>query len=199
MWEERFAQPGYLFGTEPVPFLRKHAALFQSGQTVLSIAEGEGRNAVHLAKQGLDVTGVEFAPSAVAKAHELARQNDVAPRFIEADLLAWDWPQDSYDIVLGLFFQFVGPEVRDVLFANMLRAARPGGLVVIHGYTPEQIALGTGGPPFVENMYTEASFSPVFDGCERVICERYEAEQRSSSAHVGMSALIDFVARKPGV
>lgn len=62
MWEERFAQDGYLFGTEPVPFLLKHDTFFQAGQSVLSIAEGEGRNGVHLAKKGLDVTGIEFAP-----------------------------------------------------------------------------------------------------------------------------------------
>lgn len=197
MWEERYAQPEYLFGTEPVPFLIKHAGLFAKGARLLSIAEGEGRNAVHLAKAGLDVTGVEFAPSAVAKAKALAEKNGVSPAFVQADLFDWDWPEDAYDIVMGLFFQFVGPAERDVIFANMLRAAKPGGLVVIHGYTPEQIELGTGGPPNAANMYTARSFDAVFDGCERLVCDAYQAEQRSGSAHVGMSALIDFVARKP--
>jgi len=197
MWEDRFAQPGYLFGTQPVPFLLKHAKLFSPGQTVLSIAEGEGRNAVHLAKLGLNVTGVEFAPSAVGKARALAAQNDVAPEFIEADLFEWDWPEDAYDIVIGLFFQFTGPDGRDALFERMLKATRPGGLTIVHGYTPKQLEFGTGGPPHAENMYTEASFSPIFDGCEILVSEDYEAEQRSGSAHVGMSALYDFVARKP--
>ena len=112
MWEERFAKEGYLFGKEPVPFLRRHAGLFEKGQSVLSIAEGEGRNAVHLAKQGLDVTGVEFAPSAVAKAEKLAAENDVSPTFIQSDLFSWEWPQGAFDITMGLFFQFTGPEQR---------------------------------------------------------------------------------------
>lgn len=197
MWEDRFAQEGYLFGTDPVPFLLKHAGLFEKGRSVLSIAEGEGRNGVHLAKRGLDVTGVEFAPSAVAKAEKLARQNDVQPTFIQADLFEWDWPSDSFDITLGLFFQFIGPAQRDILWRKMLAATRPGGLIMIHGYTPKQIELGTGGPPFVENMYTRDSFADVFAACEVLVCEDYEAEQKSGSAHVGMSALIDFVARKP--
>ena len=77
MWEERFAKEGYLFGTEPVPFLLKHDTHFQKGQSVLSIAEGEGRNGVHLAKKGLNVTGVEFAPSAVSKATKLAALSGV--------------------------------------------------------------------------------------------------------------------------
>lgn len=197
MWEQRFAQEGYLFGTEPVPFLLKHDALFQPGQSVLSIAEGEGRNGVHLAKKGLDVTGVEFAPSAVAKANKLANLNEVQPTFIQSDLFDWKWPKNAFDITLGLFFQFVGPAERDVLWQNMLAATRPGGLIVIHGYTPKQLEFGTGGPPHAENMYTSGSFGGVFGGCEVLVCEEYEAEQRSGSAHVGLSALIDFVARKP--
>lgn len=197
MWEERFAQEGYLFGTEPVPFLLKHAQYFKAGQTVLSIAEGEGRNGVHLAKLGLDVTGVEFAPSALAKAEKLAAQNNVSPAFIQSDLFTWDWPEEAYDITLGLFFQFVGPRQRDILWRNMLHAAKPGGLIVIHGYTPEQVALGTGGPPHVENMYTSADFAEIFGQCEVLVCEEYEADQRSGSEHVGRSALIDFIARKP--
>ena len=197
MWEERFAKEEYLFGKEPVPFLLRHAGLFEKGQSVLSIAEGEGRNAVHLAKQGLDVTGVEFAPSAVAKAEKLAAENGVSPTFIQSDLFSWEWPQGAFDITMGLFFQFTGPEQRDILWRKMRRATRAGGLVMIHGYTPEQLKHGTGGPPHAENMYTPADFAEVFDGCDVLVCEEYEAEQRSGSAHVGMSALIDFIARIP--
>ena len=197
MWEDRFAQEGYVFGTEPVPFLLKHDALFHAGQSVLSIAEGEGRNGVHLAKKGLSVTGVEFAPSAVAKAEKLAALNGVHPTFIQSDLFEWDWPPNEFDITMGLFFQFVGPVERDILWRKMLHATRPGGLIVIHGYTPKQLEFGTGGPPDAANMYTCASFNEVFEGCEVLVCEEYEAEQRSGSAHVGMSALIDYVARKP--
>ena len=197
MWEERFAKEEYLFGTEPVPFLIKHARYFQAGQSVLSIAEGEGRNGVHLARKGLDVTGVEFAPSAVAKAQKLAALHHVQPTFILSDLFEWNWPHNAYDITIGLFFQFVGPAERNILWRNMLNATRPGGLILIHGYTPKQLEFGTGGPPHAANMYTNASFGSVFKDCEILVCEEYEAEQRSGSAHVGMSALIDFVARKP--
>lgn len=197
MWENRFAKDGYLFGTDPVPFLLKHDVFFQAGQSVLSIAEGEGRNGVHLAKKGLDITGVEFAPSAVRKAEKLATLNGVNPTFVQSDLFEWDWPKNAFDITLGLFFQFVGPAERDILWQKMLGATRPGGLIMIHGYTPKQLEFGTGGPPNVANMYSVASFDEVFEGTQVLVCEEYDAEQRSGSAHVGMSALIDFVARKP--
>ncbi|MDA3859480.1 MAG: class I SAM-dependent methyltransferase [Roseovarius sp.] len=197
MWEARFAQEGYLFGTDPVPFLLKHETLFLKGQSVLSIAEGEGRNGVHLAKKGLDVTGVEFAPSAVAKAKKLAALNEVNVNFIQSDLFEWDWPINSFDITLGLFFQFVGPEGRDLLWRNMLAATRPGGLIMIHGYTPKQLEFGTGGPPCVENLYAKGCFDDILGSYEVLVSEEYEAEQRSGSAHVGMSALVDFIVRKP--
>jgi SAM-dependent methyltransferase len=197
MWEERFAQDGYVFGIEPVPFLLKHESFFESGQSVLSIAEGEGRNGVHLAQKGLNVTGVEFAPSAVAKAKKLAAVNGVEATFIQSDLFAWDWPPDTFDITLGLFFQFVGPHEREVLWRKMLAATKPDGLVMIHGYTPKQLEFGTGGPPNAANMYTTDCFEPIFGNCHVLVSEEYEAEQRSGSAHVGMSALIDFIARKP--
>ena len=166
MWEERFAQEGYLFGTEPVPFLLKHDKHFAKGQSVLSIAEGEGRNGVHLAKKGLSVTGVEFAPSAVAKANKLATLNKVDVAFVQSDLFEWSWPYNAFDITLGLFFQFVGPVERDILWQKMLDATSPGGLIAIHGYTPKQLEFGTGGPPYVENMYTKESFNSVFHDCE---------------------------------
>lgn len=197
MWEDRYAQDDYLFGTDPVPFLLKHDAFFEKGQSVLSIAEGEGRNGVHLAKKGLNVTGVEFAPSAVAKAKKLAASNQVSIAFVQSDLFEWDWPVDAFDITLGLFFQFVGPAERDVLWRKVLDATRPGGLVMIHGYTPKQLEFGTGGPPCAQNMYTKSCFADIFGNCEVLVLEDYEAEQRSGSAHVGMSALIDFIARKP--
>jgi SAM-dependent methyltransferase len=197
MWEERFAREGYLFGTEPVPFLLKHDKHFAKGQSVLSIAEGEGRNGVHLAKKGLSVTGVEFAPSAVAKANKLATLNKVDVAFVQSDLFEWNWPHNAFDITLGLFFQFVGLVERDILWQKMLDATSPGGLIAIHGYTPKQLEFGTGGPPHVENMYTKKSFEAVFHDCDMLVCEEYEAEQKSGSAHVGMSALVDFIARKP--
>ena len=197
MWEERFAQEGYLFGTEPVPFLLKHDTHFQKGQSLLSIAEGEGRNGVYLAQKGLDVTGVEFAPSAVSKANKLALSRNVDVTFIRSDLFKWDWPENVFDITLGLFFQFVGPQERDVLWRKMLDATRPGGLIMIHGYTPKQLEFGTGGPPDAANMYSKADFDEIFGECNVLVSEEYEAEQLSGSAHVGMSALIDFIARKP--
>ena len=142
------------------------------------------------------MTGVEFAPSAVSKATKLAALNEVDVTFVQSDLFEWDWPQNGFDITLGLFFQFVEPDQRNVLWCKMLDATRPGGLIAIHGYTHKQLEFGTGGPPNAANMYSKVDFDGIFGKCDVLVSEEYEAEQRSGSAHVGMSALIDFIARK---
>ena len=196
MWEERFNTPDYVFGKAPAAFLLAHDHLVAPGDTALCVADGEGRNSVHLAARGVRVTALEYAPSAIAKAQALAREAGVEVDFRQVDVLAHDWPED-YDAVLGIFIQFVGPDARKALFEGMKRSTRPGGLVLLHGYTPEQIAYGTGGPPHAENMYTPDQLARDFAGWDILENRAYEREIEEGRGHSGRSALIDFVARKP--
>lgn len=195
MWEERFsATTDYVFGKEPARFLTEHEDWLKPGQSVLSVADGEGRNSVWMAGKGLDVTALEFAPSALAKARALAAEAGVTVDFRQFDVMAQDFPA-GYDIVAGLFIQFVGPVERGKLFAKMQKATRPGGIVMLHGYTPEQVALGTGGPPSVANMYTEKTLREAFPEWQVLEVREYEREAQSGK---GVAAYIDFIARKPG-
>src|SRR5260370_42715029 len=108
-WEERFSVPEYVFGTEPNAFLKSQAGMLPKTGKALTIADGEGRNGVWLAEQGLDVLSVDFSPTALAKAQALARERGVTLRTLQADIIAWDWPSAEFDVVVGIFFQFVGP------------------------------------------------------------------------------------------
>lgn len=196
MWEERFQTSEYVFGTAPAAFMKRHETRFAPGARALSVADGEGRNAVFLAERGLDVTALEYAPSAIAKARRLAESRGVQVDFREVDVLDYDWPE-RYDIILGVFIQFAGPELRGALFDGMKSAVAPGGLIALHGYTPEQLEYGTGGPPHAENMYTEELLSSAFVGWDILVNASYEAEIHEGKGHSGHSALIDFIARKP--
>src|SRR5215813_1500572 len=111
-WEARFAAPGYLFGTEPNAFLKSQAHALKRGWKALSVADGEGRNGVWLAEQGLDVEAFDFSPKAVAKARDLAKERRVNYWTEIADIYNWAWPTDKFDVIAGIFFQFVGPDVR---------------------------------------------------------------------------------------
>ncbi|WP_322865687.1 SAM-dependent methyltransferase [Aquicoccus sp. G2-2] len=196
MWEERFAaSPDYVFGKEPSHFLTAHRAWFKPGLTALSVADGEGRNSVYMAQQGMSVTALEFAPSALARARALAAERGVQVDYREVDVLAVQTFEGSYDLVAGLLIQFVGPDERRKLFAKMKDATKPGGLVMLHGYTPEQVALGTGGPPYIANMYTEEILRDEFDGWNIIEIAEYH---RAAQSGKGTAAYIDFIARKPG-
>ncbi len=197
MWNDRYAGDGYLFGTEPAAFLTRAAGWLRPGQTALSIADGEGRNSVWLAGQGLRVAAFEPSPNAVEKARRLAADRGVAVDFHLADLDGWDWSR-VFDVVAGIFIQFAGPEERARLFTRIDRALVPGGLLLLHGYAPRQVGYGTGGPSAEENMYTLDLLRDAFAGYEVLGAGDYDAEVEEGSAHRGRSALIDFVARKPG-
>lgn len=202
-WSARYRDAGddYLFGTAPNRFLAAHAALFATGGRALSVADGEGRNAVWLAEQGLSVTATEISPVALEKARKLAAGRRVAAEFVAADVLAPDWPPAAYsgafDFVIGVFIQFAAPAERERLFVGMKRAVRPGGLVLLQGYTPKQLDYRTGGPSAVENLYTPELLRTLFADFEIIELREYEEVLEEGCAHKGRSALIDLVARRP--
>ena len=197
MWEERYAGEEYLFGTEPADFLPRVAHWLVPGDTALCIADGEGRNSVWLAGQGLSVTAFDPSRNAVAKARKLAAAQRATVRFHIGDIDGWDWAT-PFDVVAGIFIQFVGPEDRAVLFSRIDRALKPGGILLLHGYAPRQVDYGTGGPPDAANMYTLDLLRGAFAGYEVLRAEDFDADIDEGKGHSGRSALIDFVARKPG-
>jgi len=196
-WDQRYAgAEGYLFGREPNRFLAREALRLKPGERALCLGDGEGRNGTFLAGRGLDVLSVDLSPVALAKARALAAERSVTLSFEEANLATWTWPVETFDAVVAIFVQFAGPGLRARMFSAMEAALRPGGLLLMEGYRPEQLGYGTGGPPRAENMYTEALLREAFAGMEILLLRSYDAEIEEGSAHKGMSALIDLVARR---
>jgi cyclopropane fatty-acyl-phospholipid synthase-like methyltransferase len=196
MWNERYREPGFQFGTEPSLFIAAHVGLLTSGSEVLCVGDGEGRNGVFLAEHGMRVSSFDVSEVAVAKAAGLAAARGVSVDRHVTSIHDWGWVPDRFDAVVAIFIQFMGPGPRAEAFARMLRTLRPGGLLMLHGYTPQQIALGTGGPPVAENMYTPELLAEAFAGQEILELVAYEAELAEGPRHHGRSALIDCVIRK---
>ena len=196
MWDERYAGEGYLFGTEPNTFLVSQKHLLKPGLSCLALADGEGRNGVWLAQQGLQVRSVEASPVALKKAKQLAAQRNVHVDFELADLAHWQWEAHRFDCVVGIFIQFAPPPLRAQMFAGIKRCLKSGGLLLLQGYTPRQLEYKTGGPPVAENMYTETLLREEFGDMEWLHFAEHDEVIEEGSAHSGMSALIDLVARK---
>jgi len=196
-WDARFEAPEYIFGTVPNRFLAREAIRLPSGARILDIACGEGRNAVWLAGQGCEVTGFDVSPVALDKARRLAAEKQVQVSWHQADVRSWDWAPEVFDAVACIFIQFASPEERTRLFQGFRETLRPGGFVLLQGYTPKQLEYRTGGPGDIAHLYTEALLRSAFEGWELLLLREYEDELAEGTKHVGRSALIEMVARKP--
>lgn len=197
-WDSRYAAtPDYVFGTAPSRFLLDHAGLLSRGSRVLAPADGEGRNSVYLAALGHEVVATDISPAGQDKARRLALEAGVEIDFRIQDLQGWNWPDAEYDAVVAVFIQFADPAFRDAIFAGMKQAVKPGGLILLHGYTPRQLEYGTGGPPQVEHLYTPELLQARFGDFEILTLKAYDAELDEGAGHKGVSALIDLIARRP--
>jgi SAM-dependent methyltransferase len=196
MWNQRYAGPDYLFGRAPNEYLRSQASLLPARGSALCVADGEGRNSVWLAGRGLAVQAFDIAEAGVAKARRLAAEAGVAVDFAVADCDTWAWAPASHDVVVAIFIQFADPPLRERLFANMARALKPGGVLILQGYTPKQLEYKTGGPGQLSHLYTAELIREAFEGLQTLELVEYDAELNEGSQHAGMSALLGFVARK---
>lgn len=196
MWNQRYAGEEFLFGEAPNDYLREQAAQLPTRGRALCVADGEGRNSVWLARRGLQVDAFDIAENGVAKARRLAKRHGVTVDFAVADGDALAWPEAVYDLVVAIFVQFADPAMRGRLFANMVRALKPGGLLVLQGYTPRQLQYRTGGPQRADHLYTEGLLREAFAALEIVDLRSYDAELREGRQHTGMSALIGMVGRR---
>ena len=155
IWNKRFDRAEYIFGKAPNEYLASKAGLLSSGQRALLVADGEGRNSVWCAQQGLTVDAFDLSPIAVDKAKALARECGVEVNFSVASIEDWGWTPETYDVVVVIFIQFAKPSLREKIFANCIRTLKPGGLLILPGFLGDTIGLLLLIPP-VRRLITDA-------------------------------------------
>jgi SAM-dependent methyltransferase len=196
-WNQRFDKQEFIFGKEPNEYLVEQASHFlKPNSSVLCIADGEGRNGVWLAKQGMRVTGFDVSDIALAKAKQLAADNEVNIQYSLCDTDGFDWQANAYDAVVGIFIQFADPEMRARIFQQVHQTLKSGGLFILQGYTPKQLEYKTGGPSLIQHLYTEEMISELSSDFEILDLQCYEKELSEGARHTGMSALLGMVAKK---
>lgn len=197
IWNQRYASEPHLFGQEPNEYLRAQAHHLAPGSRVLCVADGDGRNSVWLARQGLRVDAFDISDVGVGRARQLAAEARVNVDYSVADCDQWPWPTARYDAVVAIFVQFADPAMRERLFAHMAAALKPGGVLVLQGYTPRQLEYKTGGPPILSHLYTPEMIRSAFADLQIIELRDYEAVLTEGTQHHGLSALLGLVARKP--
>jgi SAM-dependent methyltransferase len=198
-WDQRYETRGISFGTAPNVFLTSQASLFRRAQRVLVPGDGEGRNGVWLAEQGLVVDTVDASPIGVTNARALAAERGVTINAVAADLTTWPWPIASYDAVVSIFLHFPAA-VRAAMHTRMIESLKPDGLILLEAYTPHQLAhhaTGTvGGPQDTTMLFTPDLLRQDFSSLDIVSLEETEVILAEGTRHRGPSSVVRLVARR---
>jgi len=195
MWDERYATPEYVYGTEPNDFLASVARRIPPGR-VLSIADGEGRNGVFLATLGYDVTSVDASAVGLAKAVQLAATRDVRLTTQVVDLADYVIEPGAWTGIVSIFVH-LPPALRRRVHAEVVRGLAPGGVFILEAYSPDQLRHGTGGPSNPELLPTLDTLRAELKGLELVHAVALERQVREGAFHNGLSAVVQVLARKP--
>lgn len=192
-WNSVFSAEDYVYGHVPNAHLVAHAGRIKATGRVLVPGDGEGRNGVWLAGRGFQVLSVDASAAGLAKARRLARARGVAIETEEADLLDWDWPVAAFDAVVSVFLHF-RPDERRPVHAAMARALRPGGVMILEAFRPEQLAFASGGPKDPAMLYRAADLRADFSGLAVAELEEAEVDLDEGPFHQGRGAVVRLVA-----
>ena len=193
-WNNRYDVPDHVFGETPNEFLAEVATRIPAGP-VLCLAEGEGRNAVHLARLGHRVTAVDQSEVGLAKARRLAATHGVEIETVVADLADYSIATGAWAGIVSIFAH-LPPDLRRRIHRAVVAGLQPGGVFILESYTPAQLAFGTGGPKDPERLMTLAGLREELTGLEFVIAGEREREVVEGPAHTGRAAVVQVLARR---
>jgi len=197
MWDERYSSEVYVYGTQPNDFLKENFTSIPRGR-VLSLAEGEGRNAVFLAKQGYSVSAVDSSLAGIDKGKKLARSNGVEVEFIHADLVEYDFGENQWDGIISIFFPLPSLQ-RQALYKKVEKGLEKNGVFLLEAYTPEQLKFNTGGGNSVDTMQSKNHVASELAGLNFEHLLELERSVIEGIYHTGTGSVVQAIARKKQV
>ena len=192
-WNERYSTREYLYGTEANSFLVANIQLLSG--PVLSLSEGEGRNAVFMASQGLSVLGVDCSEVGLAKAQALAQSKGVTIETEVADLAQYQ-PKESYYGSVVSISAHLPSTIRGRLYPLIERALKPGGIVLLEAYAEAQLQRNTGGPKDADMLMSVEKLQRELPSLKPIIIRELEREVREGEGHTGIASVVQFIAKK---
>ncbi|MFN9872484.1 MAG: class I SAM-dependent methyltransferase [Cyanobacteriota bacterium] len=194
-WNKRYSEEGFAYGSDPNEFLREQAAALKPGSAIC-LAEGEGRNAVHLARLGHRVMAQDLSPVGLLKASRLAASHGVSIETHCCDLVDFQPEPESVDLVVAIWMH-LPPALRAKVHRQAAAALRPAGLLILEAYTPRQLELATGGPPSSDLLVEPDALRFELEGLEFLVLEEKQRWIEEGPYHRGESAVVQAVGRKP--
>ena len=196
-WDDRFAGAEYTYGETPNAFLASQKAQFHPGQTALIPADGEGRNGVWLAEQGLIATSLDHSEVGITKAKALAEKRGVALGAVLTDVFDWDWPESHFDHIVLIYFHLPA-EGRRELHRLAAKALRPGGRITLEAFTPKNLIYRAenpkvGGPPEEHLLMTAEMLAADFEGLRPILLEERDTILCEGKFHDGKAAVVNAI------
>ena len=195
-WNKRFQTENYVYGKEPNVFLTElQKEIYISGDA-LAIAEGEGRNAVYLAEQGMKVTVWDYAESGLVKTNKLAEERGVTVTTELVDLNHVSWRESKWNEIICVFGHFP-KELRQRTLQGVKKAVKPGGYFLSEVYSPYQIPYKSGGPKEQDFLYKPEEFLETFVDWRIIHFFMGEVARHEGELHNGLAHVIQFAGKKP--
>ncbi len=194
-WDQRYSEEGFAYGEQPNAFLHSQRQRLRAGQRALVLGDGEGRNGVWLAEQGLRVTTVDYSAAGVEKSRQLARRRGVEIEALCEDVFQWQWPREAFDVAVLIYLHFPSAS-RPEVHRRVLEALRPAGLVLVEAFNKDQLDYPSGGPPERDMLFSAAELADDFAAAEIELLEERVVELSEGKYHVGPGAVVRLVAHK---
>ena len=196
-WNSRYRETPLAYGMEPNQYLLKKSVLFSAGMKILSVGEGEGRNALMLAEKQLDVWGLDYSLEGLKKARLTAQVRNLNLKLICADMKTWFWPENYFDGVVAIYVHFP-PEIRTQVHRSLLKSLKPGGILIMQAFHINQIQYDTGGPKSIEMLYTTALLQHDFASAYFLELQETVQDLKEGIYHDGPAAVINLTLQKQG-
>jgi len=187
-WNERYAKESYVYGTSPNAFFKEQLSLLDMG-TILLPAEGEGRNAVYAAKLGWDVYAFDYSAQAQHKAIKLSEERRVSIHYEVASFDEITFKPDFFDCI-ALFFVHVHPDERKTYHRKIVEWLKPGGTLLLEGFSKEQINKPSGGPKNINMLFSEKELTDDFNTLRHIEIYDFNTHLDEGSFHQGEASVI---------
>jgi len=194
IWDERYNQNDYIYGTNPNEFFREELQKIPPGIIFLP-AEGEGRNAVYAALQKWEVHALDSSIEGQKKAFRLADRNNVQINYAVADLTDFNLPEEKFDVI-ALIYTHLPETIRKSIHTKLIRSLKVGGTIILEAFSTEQLQYTSGGPKTLELLYTPEIIEEDFKSLQFIKFENKMTTLSEGEYHKGKAHVIRLVAKK---
>jgi SAM-dependent methyltransferase len=194
-WNSRYSAEEYIYGLAPNDYLKKFLDRKPTGH-ILFPAEGEGRNSVYAASLGWKVDAFDQSEAGRVKALRLAGKNDVNINYWISSLEEWEPVWESFDCI-ALIFVHLTPEIRAGIHKKMIRALKPGGIILLEAFTKNQFPRTSGGPKDLELLFEPGDIRSDFAELELLEFAETQVVLDEGPLHQGLADVVQLITRKP--